>query len=49
MIHRISKATSLALCAQLLWISQENKSLEEKAEPAFTDKYMGWCFPFPQV
>lgn len=39
MIHKVTKATSLALCAQLLLISQENKSMEEKAEPTFTDKW----------
>lgn len=41
MIHKITKATSPALCAQPLLISQENKSMEEKAEPTFIDKYTG--------
>lgn len=40
MIHKITKATSLALCAQLLLISQENKSTEEKVEPTFIDESM---------
>lgn len=39
MIHKVTKATFPALCAQLLLISQENKSMKEKAELTFTDKW----------